>query len=91
MERVTAGYLRKVWEMSGWLYEGHHGFRPGYSCDSQVVTVFQDIANSLDEGVKTDAIIIGFSKAFDLIPHDKLFTKIVVTGVVLSLVVWVKE
>jgi len=29
MEHVTAGYLREVWEMSGWLYEGQHGFRPG--------------------------------------------------------------
>jgi len=60
MERVTAGYLKKVWEMCVWLYEGHHGFRPGYSCDSQVVTVFQDIANSLDEGVGRDAIKIVF-------------------------------
>ena len=39
MEHVIAGYLRYVWEMSGWLYEGQHGFRPGYSCESQVVMV----------------------------------------------------
>jgi len=91
MERVIAGYLRQVWKMSGWLYEGQHGFRPGYSCESKVVTDCQDIANSLDEGVRTDAIIIDFSKKFDLIPHDRLLTKIVVTGVVLRVVVWVKE
>ena len=48
MEYVIAGYLRQVWEISGWLYEGQHGFRPGYSCESQVVTVCQDIADSLD-------------------------------------------
>jgi len=53
MEHVIAGYLRQVWEMSGWLYEGQHGFRPGYSCESQVVTVCQDIADLLDEGVRT--------------------------------------
>ena len=29
MEHVIAGYLRQVWEMSGWLYEGQHNFRPG--------------------------------------------------------------
>jgi len=39
MEHVRAGYLRQVWKMSGWLYEGQHGFRPGCSCESQVVTV----------------------------------------------------
>ena len=36
-EQVLAGYLRQVWEMSGWLYEGQHGFRPGYSWESQIV------------------------------------------------------
>jgi len=36
MERVVAGYLRQVWQMCGWLYDGQHGFRPGYSCDSQL-------------------------------------------------------
>lgn len=91
MEHVIAGYLRQVWEMSEWLYEGKHGFRPGYSCESQVVTVCQDIADSLDEGVRTDAIIIDFSKAFDLVPHDRLLTKIAETEVDLMVVVWIKE
>jgi len=77
--------------MSGWLHEGQHGFRPGYSCESQVVTVCQDIADSLDEGVRTDAIIIDFSKAFDLVPNDRLLTKIAATRVDLRVVVWVKE
>ena len=81
MEHVIAGYLRHVWEMSGWLYEGQRGFRPGYSCESQVVTVCQYIADLLDEGVRTDAIVIDFSKAFDLVPHDRLLTKIAATGV----------
>ena len=91
MEHVIVGYLREVWQMSGWLYEGQFGFRPGYSCESQVVTVFQDIAGSLDEGVRPGAIIIDFSKVFDLVPHDKLLTKIAANGVDLRVVEWVKE
>jgi hypothetical protein len=83
MEHVIAGYLRQVWDMSGWLYEGQHG----YSCESQVVTVCQDIADSLDEGVGMDTIIIDFSKALDLVPHDGLLMKIVATGVDLRVVV----
>jgi len=91
LEHVIAGYLKQVWEMNGWLYEGQHGFRPGYLCESRVFTFCRDIADSLDEGVKTDAIIIDFSKAFDLVPHDRLLTKIAATGVGLRVVVWVKE
>ena len=45
LEHVIAGYLRQVWETNGWLYEGQHGFRPGYSRESQVVKVGQDIAD----------------------------------------------
>jgi hypothetical protein len=91
MEHIIAGYLRNVWETSGWLYEGQHGFRPGYSCESQIVTVCQDIADALDEGVRTDAIVIDFSKAFDLVTHDRLLMKITETGVDLRVVVWVKD
>ena len=47
MERVTAGYLRQVWDTSKWLYAGQLGFRPGYSCEGQIVTVCQNIADSL--------------------------------------------
>ena len=41
--------------------------------------------------MRTDAIIIDFSKAFDLISHVRLLTKIAATGVDLRVVVWVKE
>ena len=41
MKHVIAGYIRQVWEDRDWLYEGQHGFRPGHSCDSQIITVSQ--------------------------------------------------
>jgi hypothetical protein len=73
MEHVIASYLRKIWGKN-WLLEGQHGFRPGYSCESHVISVCQDIADSLDNGGRIEAIIINFSKAFDLVPHDRLLT-----------------
>jgi hypothetical protein len=30
LEHVIAGYLIHVWDKNDWLYEGQHGFRPGY-------------------------------------------------------------
>ena len=91
LEHVIAGYLRQVWDKNDWLYEGQHGFRPGYSCESQVITIVQNIADSLDEGVVIDAIIIDFSKAFDLVPHDRVLTKLAALGVDSRVVVWVRE
>jgi hypothetical protein len=49
--------------------------------ECQTVTVCQDIADSLDEGERIDAIIIDFSKAFDLVPRDRLLTKIMASVV----------
>jgi hypothetical protein len=39
MEHVIAGYVRQVWENIDWLYEGQHGFRPGFSCESQIISL----------------------------------------------------
>jgi hypothetical protein len=51
-----------VWEGNDWLYEGQHGFRLGYSCESQVIMVYQDSADTLDKGGRMDAIIVAFPK-----------------------------
>ena len=63
-----------------WLYEGQHGFRPGFSCESQTITVCQDIADSLDIGVQVGAIVVDFSKAFDVVPYGRLLEKIADSG-----------
>jgi hypothetical protein len=80
-EHVILPYLRQVWGRNDWSCEGQHGFRRGYSCESQVVSVCQDIADSLDNGARLDAIIINFSNALDLVPPDRLLTKIAALGV----------
>jgi hypothetical protein len=71
MKHVIVGYIQ-VWEDRDWLYEGQHGFRPGYSCESQIIEVSQDISDSLNKAARLD---IDFSKPFDLAPHDQLLKK----------------
>ena len=91
LEHVIASYIRQVWEENDWLYEGQHGFRSGFSCESQVITVYQDIADSLDVGIRVDAIVVDFSKAFDVVPHGRLLEKIANSGIDPRIVVWIKE
>ena len=90
LQQVVARYLRQVWDKNDWLYEGQHWFRPGYLCESQVIAVCQDIADSLDMGVGTNANKIDFSRAFNLV-HDWLLMKLVASGVDSRVIVWVRE
>ena len=83
--------MRHVWHKDDLLYEGQHGFRLGYSCEFQVITVCQDIADILDVEDGIDAIIIDFCKAFDLVPHDRLLTKLAASGEDSRVVIWVRE
>jgi len=47
--------------------------------------------DSLDEGVGMTAFIIDFSKSFTLVPHDRLLTKLVASGVDSRAVIWVRK
>jgi hypothetical protein len=89
MEHVIASCMRTIWDKKDWLFERQHGFRPGFSCESRVITVCQDIADSLDNGCSIDAVMI--SKAFDLVTNDRLPTKIAAWGMGLRVVVWMRE
>ena len=51
----------------------------------------QDIADCLDNGDKIDAIIVEFSKAFDLVPQGRLLTKIAKAGVDIRVIGWIRE
>lgn len=73
-----------------WLFENQHGFRQGYSFESQIVTVCH-ITDSLVEGARIDAKITDFSKGFDLVLYERMFIKIADSGVDLRVVVWVRE
>ena len=59
IERVIAVYYSK--SGNEWvLYAGKQPIRPWYSREIPVVTVCQDIADSMDEGVRIDEIITDF-------------------------------
>ena len=61
--------------IEGLVIRGTTWLQTGILVRSQIITVCQDISDSLDEAARLDAIIIDFSKAFDLVPHDRLLKK----------------
>ena len=58
------------------LYTAQHGFLSGKSCSTNLITLTDDIANSLYNNIGTGVIYFDFAKAFDTVNHDLLLFKL---------------
>ena len=52
--------------------KSQHGFISGKSCVTQLLELFEDVSEALDEGDDVDVIYLDFRKAFDKVPHLRL-------------------
>ena len=58
------------------LYDLQHGFRSKRSCETQLVTLVEDLMRNSLAGSQTDLVLLDFSKAFDKVSHQKLLLKL---------------
>ena len=52
------------------LTDAQLGFRPSCSSESQLIVTIEDLVIFPDNRKQVDAVILGFSKAFDCVPHQ---------------------
>ena len=52
------------------------GFRSKRSCETQLVTLIEDLMRFSIAGYQTDLVLLDFSKAFDKVSHQKLLLKL---------------
>ena len=58
------------------LTDCQHGFRARRSCETQLVTLTNDLASSLDSGIQTDMVVLDFSNAFDRVPQPASYAEV---------------
>ena len=58
-----------------------HGFRRGRSCETQLALSVNDLAKVLDRQSQADVVIMDLSKAFDIVPHQRLLSKLCHYGI----------
>ena len=66
-------------------------FHPGYSSVYQLLSLYDDLCRSLDNGVTTQAIFFDISKAFDNVRHRGLVSKLEAIGIRGGLLNWFKN
>ena len=51
------------------------------SCQTNLISFYEEVSKTLDRGVAVDVIYLDFAKAFDTVPHTRLMCKVKSTGV----------
>ena len=71
--------------------DDQHGFVPGRNCITQLLVCIEAWTQMIEDGYCFDAIYTDFSKAFDSVPHERLFLKIESLGIRGDILNWIKS
>lgn len=89
IERVVAAQLVEFLELLGLMDDTQHGARSGRSIITQLLQQHQRILKILEQGSNVEVLFLDFSKAFDLIDHSVLLSKLASLGVGGNLLRWI--
>jgi len=71
------------------LSKHQHGFVPGRSTTTQLLSFLSNCVESIAEGYVVDIIYFDFAKAFDTVPHRRLIKKLQSYGINSFVLNWI--
>lgn len=90
MEHIIHTQVINYLERHNIIFNFQHGFRKGFSCDTQLAGFVHDLHKSMDAGCQVDAIFLDFAKAFDRVPHHRLLLKLEQLNIHPIVLAWIK-
>ena len=75
-EKAMHKRLSTFLESNNLIYNSQFGFRSGHSCEYALLDAQNSIINALDKKQIAALLLIDFSKAFDMVDHDILLSKL---------------
>ena len=87
MEHVIFSFIMGHLERYNLPNPNQHGFRFNHSCQAQLILPVEDILKAINLHHQVD---LGFTKAFDTVPHKHLLAKLHYYGIYGPLHDWIK-
>ena len=91
LERIIVNKLNNHFTLNNILHDAQHGFIKGRSTFTNLLESLNDWTLCLQNKDQVDIIYIDFSKAFDVVTHEKLFTRLYSYGIRGDLLLWLKR
>ena len=91
LEHILCSQIRNYLDEHGILSPYQHGFRKKLSCESQLLVTTHDLLKRLDNREDVDIAILDFSKAFDVVPHERLLRKLRLYGIEGRTLQWISS
>ena len=66
-------------------------FQSSRSCETQLISFIQDLAQSANRNIQTDIIIMDFAKAFNNVSHRHLLYKLSFYGINNNALLWISD
>ena len=91
MERVIVSEVSDYLKQKGLINKHQHGFLSRRSTTTNLLETFDDWTLAINDRSSIIATYIDFSKAFDVVCHNKLLYKLAAYGISGNLLSWIKN
>jgi ribonuclease P/MRP protein subunit RPP40 len=91
MESIIKDDIVEHLEKYKLIRDSQHGFMKGRSCLTNLLEFLEEVTVNLDEGRPVDVIYLDFAKAFDKVPHERLFRKLIAHGIGGRIAEWIRK
>jgi len=88
LERIVTSKIYDHLVNNNIITNSQHGFVRGRSTCTNLLESLNDWTSNTQDGCQTTVIYIDFSRAFDVVQHDKLFVKLHAYGIGGVLLQW---
>ncbi len=90
LERIIVAAPDEYLEANLVLNDNQFGFRSHRSVEDQLLLTYDAVSEWMDRGNMVDLILFDFSKAFDTVNHQILFTKLISLVINGSVISWIR-